>query len=223
MFCPIFIQHWVVFNPAFFRVYHYSSSTKHFTRLTNQTAKQRSVICHSTQHISTAPDSSGDVLYTTISNALHCTCEACMQLLGHGNPFHKACVDINASGSLELFSYGISRALVSFTHHKPQHLVTLLCDLTSRAAALQRFHFPLTVDHGILRTDFSNSHVGFYGLPWLSIGIMVFKLYKQYFLLPYTNPTPKSIPITGNVVHFYFHHLVCFLSILNYGTPKVSS
>ncbi len=49
-----------------------------FTRLTNLIAKQRRVICHSTQQISSAPDSSGDVLYTTISNALHCTCEACM-------------------------------------------------------------------------------------------------------------------------------------------------
>jgi len=54
------------------------------------------------------------MLYTTPPDAWHCTwlCEAHIQLLSHGNPFHEAlpsfCADINASGSLELFSYGIS-------------------------------------------------------------------------------------------------------------------
>ncbi len=32
----------------------------------------------------------------------------------------------------------------------------------------------------------SLSHVGFYGLRGLSIGVMVFILYKLYGLLPYT-------------------------------------
>ncbi len=35
------------------------------------------------------------------------------------------------------------------------------------------------------------AHVGFYGLRGLSIGVMVFILYKLYVLLPYTCPTPK--------------------------------
>lgn len=52
-----------------------------------------------------------------------------MQLLGHGNPsmklpLHSFSANINASASLELFSYGISRALVTFTYHEPQHSVT---------------------------------------------------------------------------------------------------
>ncbi len=61
-------------------------------RLVHQIARWRSVICHSRERISTALESSGGVLYTTASNALHCTwwCMAWMQLLGHGNPFHEA-------------------------------------------------------------------------------------------------------------------------------------
>ncbi len=38
------------------------------------------------------------------------------------------------------------------------------------------------------------THVGFYGLRGLSIGVMVFILYKLYVLLPYTYPTPKFSP-----------------------------
>ncbi len=37
-------------------------------------------------------------------------------------------------------------------------------------------------------------NVGFYGLRGLSIGVMVFILYKLYVLLPYTYPTPKLSP-----------------------------
>ncbi len=40
----------------------------------------------------------------------------------------------------------------------------------------------------------THTHVGFYGLRGLSIGVMVFILYKLYVLLPYTNPTPKLSP-----------------------------
>ncbi len=40
----------------------------------------------------------------------------------------------------------------------------------------------------------THTHVGFCGLWGLSIGVMVFILYKLYVLLPYTNPTPKLSP-----------------------------
>ncbi len=40
----------------------------------------------------------------------------------------------------------------------------------------------------------THTHVGFYGLRGLSIGVMVFILYKLYALLPYTYPTPKLSP-----------------------------
>ncbi len=40
----------------------------------------------------------------------------------------------------------------------------------------------------------THTHVGFYGLRRLSIGVMVFILYKLYVLLPYTYPTPKLSP-----------------------------
>ncbi len=40
----------------------------------------------------------------------------------------------------------------------------------------------------------THTHVGFCGLRGLSIGVMVFILYKLYVLLPYTYPTPKLSP-----------------------------
>ncbi len=40
----------------------------------------------------------------------------------------------------------------------------------------------------------THTRVGFYGLQGLSIGVMVFILYKLYVLLPYTYPTPKLSP-----------------------------
>ncbi len=40
----------------------------------------------------------------------------------------------------------------------------------------------------------THTHVGFYGLRGLSIGVMVFILYKLYVLLPYTYTTPKLSP-----------------------------
>ncbi len=40
----------------------------------------------------------------------------------------------------------------------------------------------------------THTHVVFYGLLGLSIGVMVFILYKLYVLLPYTYPTPKLSP-----------------------------
>ncbi len=48
-----------------------------------------------------------------------------------------------------------------------------------------------THTHAHART---HTHVGFYGLWGLSIGVMVFILYKLYVLLPYTYPTPKLSP-----------------------------
>ncbi len=45
-----------------------------------------------------------------------------------------------------------------------------------------------------LKHTHTHTHVGFYGLRGLSIGVMVFILYKLYVLLPYTYPTPKLSP-----------------------------
>ncbi len=45
-----------------------------------------------------------------------------------------------------------------------------------------------------LSLSHTHTHVGFYGLRGLSIGVMVFILYKLYVLLPYTYPTPKLSP-----------------------------
>lgn len=96
-------------NPEKQPLYHYPSSTKPHSwhnagqlgnvllastkpRLTPLTAKQRSMICGSTEHISIAPQSSGGILYTAPHDALHWTWwyEACMQLLDHRNPFREA-------------------------------------------------------------------------------------------------------------------------------------
>ncbi len=80
---------------------------------------------------------------------------------------------------------------------------------------LRKAHTPHTHTH----THTHHTHVGFCGLWGLSIGVMVFILNKLYVLLPYTYPTPK-LSLTGDCVHFRFskkHHLICFLSLLNYG------
>ncbi|CAI9622115.1 unnamed protein product [Staurois parvus] len=52
----------------------YRFSSNHQTRHSHPIARQRSVIHHSREHISTAPESSGSMLYTTASDDLHCTC-----------------------------------------------------------------------------------------------------------------------------------------------------
>ncbi len=66
----------------------------------------------------------------------------------------------------------------------------------------------------------THTHVGFCGLRGLSIGVMVFILNKLCVLLPYTYPTPKLSPHRRLCAFLDFqkkHHLVCFLSLLNYG------
>jgi len=59
-------------------------------RLIHRFSRQMSVIHHSREHVSTALESIGSMLYTTAFNALHCTCccKAWMELLGNKNPFH---------------------------------------------------------------------------------------------------------------------------------------
>ncbi len=62
-----------------------------------------------------------------------------MQMLVYGIQFceappHSFCANINASGSLDLFSYKNSRVLETFMHHAPQPRV---------AAAPKRFHIPI--------------------------------------------------------------------------------
>ncbi len=51
-----------------------------------------------------------------------------------------------------------------------------------------------THTHARTHTHTHTKHVVFYGLRGLSIGVMVFILYKLYVLLPYTYPTPKLSP-----------------------------
>lgn len=75
------------------------------------------------------------MLYSTPSNPCQCIfwCEACMQLPAIEThfvklPTHRYCAVINVRGGLNLFSCGISRVLVVFTHHAPQHSMT--CSVT---------------------------------------------------------------------------------------------
>ncbi len=122
----------------------------------HQTAEQRSDH-HSTEQVSTAPESSNCVLYTLFPALgivlgdvrLACSC------LPNGNPFHEAptTVFVLILMPVEVCSSsgGISRVSVTFTHHVPQHSV--LCWVS---AVHKRFHFPIipfTVDHGISSRD----------------------------------------------------------------------
>ncbi len=65
----------------------------------------------------------------------------------------------------------------------------------------------------------THTHVGFCGLRGLSIGVMVFILYKLYVLLPYTYPTPKLTPHRRLCASLDFQKtpFSMFLSLLNYG------
>ncbi len=68
----------------------------------------------------------------------------------------------------------------------------------------------------------THTHVVFYGLRGLSIGVMVFILYKLYVLLPYTYPTPK-LALTGDGAFIFSlkkTHSVWFISVLNYGDTE---
>ncbi len=68
----------------------------------------------------------------------------------------------------------------------------------------------------------THTHVGFYGLRGLSIGVMVFILYKLYVLLPYTYPTPKLSPHRRWCISIFPQktHSVWFISVLNYGDTE---
>lgn len=56
------------------------------------------MICHSTEHVSTASVSSGGMLYTTPSHEWHCAAAwTCQKALGA-----EFCADLNARGGLEL-------------------------------------------------------------------------------------------------------------------------
>ncbi len=68
----------------------------------------------------------------------------------------------------------------------------------------------------------THTHVGFYGLRGLSIGVMVFILYKLYVLLPYTYPTPKLSPHRRRCISISLKttHSVWFISVLNYGDTE---
>ncbi len=63
------------------------------------------------------------------------------------------------------------------------------CPGTARMWAMSSHTYRHTHRH-----THTHTHVGFYGLRGLSIGVMVFILYKLYVLLPYTYPSPKLSP-----------------------------
>ncbi len=76
--------------------------------------------------------------------------------------------------------------------------------------------------HTHTHTHTTHTHVGFYGLRGLSIGVMVFILYKLYVLLPYTYPTPKLSPHRRRCISTFPQKTlsVWFISVLNYGDTE---
>ncbi len=66
-------------------------------------------------------------------------------------------------------------------HQKSHDLFTTFCGPSDSLALVDR-------------QTRAHTHVGFCGLRGLSIGVMVFILYKLCVLLPYTYPTPKLSP-----------------------------
>ncbi len=93
------------------------------------------------------------------------------------------------------------------------------------AGQLTPFLLPRFVLHASTHTlsyTHTHTHVGFYGLRGLSIGVMVFILYKLYVLLPYTYPTPKLSPHRRRCIYIFPQktHSVWFISVLNYGDTE---
>ncbi len=103
-----------------------------------------SVIRHSTENVSTAPESSGgcftplhlmlSIVFDDVRLAYSCSATEThsMKL-----PLHVFCVDINGRGCLEIFSYCMESANALWLRFAP---------------VLKHFHLPivpLTVDHGI--------------------------------------------------------------------------
>ncbi len=89
--------------------------------------------------------------------------------------------------SHELFWDGIKRLF----------LFVLKCVLVRDQSGADQPHCPVRMcgEHTQTHTHtHTHTHVGFYGLREISIGVMVFILYKLYVLLPYTYPTPKLSP-----------------------------
>ncbi len=69
----------------------------------------------------------------------------------------------------------------------------------------------------------THTHVGFYGLRGLSIGVMVFILYKLYGLYCPTPTLHLNLALTGDGAFLLSPqktHTVWFISILNYGDTE---
>ncbi len=80
---------------------------------------------------------------------------------------------------------------VDFRKNDLQRQIVLLSTHTHTHTHTHARTHARTHTHTHTRT---HTHVVFYGLRGLSIGVMVFILYKLYVLLPYTYPTPKLSP-----------------------------
>ncbi len=81
--------------------------------------------------------------------------------------------------------------------HFDNELVSSVTQTPNIGDEAQRVH---THTHTHIHT---HTHVGFYGLRGLSIGVMVFILYKLYVLLPYTYPTPKLSPHRRRCIYIF--------------------
>ncbi len=80
------------------------------------------------------------------------------------------------------------------THARNTHTHTHTYARNTHTHTHTRARATRTHTHARARNTHTHTHVGFYGLRGLSIGVMVFILYKLYVLLPYTYPTPKLSP-----------------------------
>ena len=104
-------------------------------RLVHQIARWRSAICHSREGVSTAQESSGGVLYTTASHALHCICWlgcSCLAMETHSMKLSMYCswAKLKAIWGLKFCSDWLCRKLATSMHYAPHHLLTLLHHFT---------------------------------------------------------------------------------------------
>jgi len=149
--------------------------------------------CNKTEQVN-FPSNSSTQIYKMTKTC--CSTDLCNSALGHFSAVSMAFTTITSVFMLKFLIWG------GLFHHTHTHTHTHT-----------RTH---TQTHTHTHT---HTHFCFCELWGHSIGVMVFILYKPYFLSP-TLPLPLNLPITGNCAHFYFltkTHSVWLISLLKSG------
>ncbi len=79
-----------------------------------------------------------------------------------------------------------------YVHIHEKSVINELLFQTKRQILFVFFHVPLIYTMDVHGPWCQKTHIGLYGLRGLSIGVMIFILYKLIFISPYPKPTPHT-------------------------------